>query len=206
MTRSDYLVVFIISQLSAFFLLLILFTLRGEVSEIHSFISGFQWVIFIVSPILHFVFLGFFSLWPPMVQFSRFCMISFSNLMIDFGVLNLLIYYSGVAEGILYSVFKAVSFLLANVNSYSWNRSWTFRSGEIEKWRQIIKFLAVVGTGLLINVFTASLVVVKFSGAGSLSATLWANIAAGVSLVVTLFWNFFGLKHIVFAKKGNYIE
>ncbi len=122
--------------------------------------------------------------------------------MIDFGVLNLLIYYSGVAEGILYSVFKAASFLLANVNSYSWNRSWTFRSGEIEKWKQIIKFFAVVGIALFINVSTASLVVARFSGSGPISPALWANIAAGVSLVITLFWNFFGLKHLVFEKKA----
>ena len=109
--------------------------------------------------------------------------------MIDFGILNLLIYYSGVAEGVFYSVFKAASFLLANVNSYAWNKFWTFGSREFEGWmNQFIRFFAVVGVGLVINVTVASYVVAQFGGfGGSLSSTVWANIGAGVSLVFTLF-------------------
>ena len=145
-----------------------------------------------------------FSRWSSLVQFTKFCVISFSNLVIDFGILNLLIYYSGVAEGVLYSVFKAASFILANVNGYAWNRFWTFRSREVEGWmNQFIRFFGVVGVGLVINVTVASYVVAEFGGSGgAISSTVWANIGAAVSLVLTLFWNFFGLKYLVFEKKS----
>ena len=203
MTRLDYPVLFVISEINAFFVLLLFFTLRAEMPGVHSSLAGVQWGIFILSPVVHFLFLGFFSRWSSLVQFSKFCVISFSNLVIDFGILNLLIYYSGVAEGVLYSVFKAASFILANVNGYAWNKFWTFRSREVEGWmNQFIRFFAVVGVGLVINVTVASYVVAEFGGSGgSISSTVWANIGAAVSLVFTLFWNFFGLKYLVFEKR-----
>ena len=204
MSRSDYPILFVISEINALFILLLFFTLRAEIPDVHSTLVGVQWGIFILSPVVHFLFLRFFSQWSSLVQFAKFCMISFSNLVIDFGILNLLIYYSGVAEGVLYSVFKAASFLLANVNGYAWNKFWTFRSREVEGWlKQFIRFFAVVGVGLVINVTVASYVVAEFGGSGgSISSTLWANIGAAVSLIFTLFWNFFGLKYLVFEKRS----
>ncbi len=203
MSRSDYPILFVISEINALFILLLFFTLRAEMPDVHSSLVGVQWGIFILSPVATFLFLRFFSKWSSLVQFAKFCVISFSNLVIDFGILNLLIYYSGVAEGVLYSVFKAASFLLANVNGYAWNKFWTFRSREVEGWlKQFIRFFAVVGVGLVINVTVASYVVAEFGGSGgSISSTLWANIGAAVSLIFTLFWNFFGLKYLVFEKK-----
>ena len=203
MSRSDYPILFVISEINALFILLLFFTLRAEMPDVHSSLVGVQWGIFILSPVATFLFLRFFSKWSSLVQFAKFCVISFSNLVIDFGILNLLIYYSGVAEGVLYSVFKAASFLLANVNGYAWNKFWTFRSREVEGWlKQFIRFFAVVGVGLVINVTVASYVVAEFGGSGgSISSTLWANIGAAVSLIFTLFWNFFGLKYLVFEKR-----
>ena len=202
MTRSDYPVLLIISEINALFILLLFFTLRAEMPGAHSALGGAQWGIFILSPVATFVFLRIFSRWSSLVQFAKFCIISFSNLVIDFGILNLLIYYSGVAEGVLYSVFKAASFILANVNGYAWNKFWTFRSRDVKGWmNQFIRFFAVVGVGLVINVTVASYVVAEFGGSGgSISAAVWANIGAAVSLVFTLFWNFFGLKYLVFRK------
>ncbi len=204
MTRSDYPVLFVISEISALFILLLFFTLRAEIPGVHSTLAGVQWGLFILSPAIHFLFLRFFSQWSSLVQFAKFCMISFSNLVIDFGILNLLIYYSGVAEGVLYSVFKAVSFILANVNGYAWNKFWTFQSNGAEGWmNQLIRFFVVVGVGLVINVTVASYVVAEFGGSGgSISSTVWANIGAAVSLLITLFWNFFGLKYLVFEKRS----
>ena len=204
MSRSDYPILFVISEINALFILFLFFTLRAEIPDVHSTLAGVQWGIFILSPVATFLFLRFFTRWSSLVQFSKFCVISFSNLVIDFGILNLLIYYSGVAEGVLYSVFKAASFLLANVNGYAWNKFWTFRSREVEGWlKQFIRFFAVVGVGLVINVTVASYVVAEFGGSGgSISSTLWANIGAAVSLVFTLFWNFFGLKYLVFEKRS----
>lgn len=202
MSRSDYAVLLIISEINAVFVLLLFFTLRMEIPVTYETLYDAKWWIFVLSPAATFLFLRFFSRWSSLVQFGKFCLISFSNLMIDFGVLNLLIYYFGVAEGFFYSVFKAVSFILANVNSYSWNKFWTFGSKEVAGWvNQFVRFSAVVGVGLVINVAAASAIVAKFGGSGSLSPTVWANIGALVSLAVTLFWNFFGMKYLVFNRR-----
>jgi len=204
MSRSDYAVSFVISQINAVFVLLLLFTLRMEIPYGSAVaLGGAKWWIFVFSPVVTFLFLRFFCRWAALSQFGRFWLISVSNFMIDFGVLNLLMYQFGVAEGLYYSVFKAASFILANMNGYAWNRFWTFGSWGAEGWTsQFMKFFGVVGVGLVINVTVASAVVAKFSGSGPLSPTAWANIGALAPMVVTLFWNFFGLKHLVFDRRA----
>ncbi len=203
MSRSDYAVSFVISQINAVFVLLLLFTLRMEIPYgSAASLGGVKWGIFVLSPVATFLFLRFFCRWAAVAQFGRFWLISVSNFMIDFGVLNLLMYHFGATEGVFYSVFKAASFILANMNGYAWNRFWTFGSGGDDGWtRQFMKFFGVVGVGLVINVAVATAVVAKFSGSGSLSPTVWANIGALSPMAVTLFWNFFGLKHLVFDRK-----
>ena len=171
---------------------------------VHSTLVGVQWGLFILSPVIHFLFLRFWSQWPSFVQFGKFCMISFSNLVIDFGILNLLIYYSGVAEGVLYSVFKAVSFILANVNGYAWNKFWTFQSNGAEGWmNQLIRFFVVVGVGLVINVAVATYVVAEFggSGGGHLLHRLGEHRGRGVS-PNNAFLEFFSALSIWFLRKN----
>src|SRR3989344_6644799 len=66
--------------------------------------------------------------WPVMLQFVKFGIVGGLNGMIDLGILNLLIYFSGLAAGFWYSVFKSASFIAAVTNSYFWNKYWTFKS------------------------------------------------------------------------------
>ena len=49
----------------------------------------------------------------PFVQFGRFVAIGFSNAAVDFGVLYILIASTGLAAGLAYSAFKAISFSVA---------------------------------------------------------------------------------------------
>src|SRR3989338_5399214 len=64
--------------------------------------------------------------WPVMIQFVKFGIAGGLNSMIDLGTLNFLIYFSGIAGGVWYSVFKSISFVVAVTNSYFWNKYWVF--------------------------------------------------------------------------------
>ncbi len=145
--------------------------------------------------------------WPVMIQFVKFGITGGLNSMIDFGVLNLLIYIFGIAGGIWYSVFKSISFAVAVTNSYFWNKYWVFSAGggsssggKGQAIGEFIKFFLVNLVGFSINVGAASFIVNVIGTPAGISGPLWANIGAASSVFITLFWNFFGSKFIVFKR------
>lgn len=120
--------------------------------------------------------------------------------MLDLGILNLLIHFSGISSGFNYSLFKGTSFFIAVINSYFLNKYWTFRSASGPQSVEFLKFILVNLAGFVINVGSASLVVNYIGVPAGISKELWANIGALSSVFISLFWNFIGMKFLVFKK------
>src|SRR6185436_15533667 len=98
-------------------------------------------------------------------------------------------------------LFKAVSFSVATVHSYFWNKYWAFQAGNVPvTGREMLSFLSVSLASLAINVGAASLTVAVGPLAG-LGAPAWAGAAAIVGSAVALILNFAGLRIFVFRKK-----
>lgn len=159
---------------------------------------------FIVIPIITFTYVYFLLLFgkqrKTFVQFGKFLLVGLSNFSIDFALLNVLMFLTDIDKGVLYSFFKGFSFLVAVGNSFFWNRIWTFQINGGENLQgQFLKFLGVALTGLLINVIVAS-VIVNFIEPGFISPRLWANVAALISVLAVLIWDFTGYKLLVFKK------
>ena len=51
-------------------------------------------------------------------QIAKFALTGALNTFIDLGVLNLLMFVSGIATGFGYSAFKGISFIIATINSF----------------------------------------------------------------------------------------
>jgi len=140
-------------------------------------------------------------------QAGKFVLVGILNTLIDLGVLNLLIFITGIASGFGYSAFKGISFTVAVVNSYILNKFWTFSAfakasaDKKSSGREFSQFFIVSVIGFGINVGVASLVVnvignpFTFSG---VSDTIWANVGAIVATFCAMAWNFLGYKFIVF--------
>ena len=134
-------------------------------------------------------------------QFGKFAAIGFTNAAVDFGVLNLLIFYSDIASGTFFSVFKAVSFITATIHSYFWNKYWAFEAGKTPVSREeFTKFFFVTLAALLVNVGVASLVVNIIGPSFGLSERAWANVGAVVGSAVALIISFVGFRTVVFKK------
>lgn len=134
-------------------------------------------------------------------QLSKFGLIGVANTVIDLGIYNLFIYFSDISTGYLVSVFKSFSVLAAIINSYIWNKFWSFEKKEgKDVGEEFTQFLAVSLTGLLLNVGITSLVVNVIGAPTGISDKAWANIGALSASILVLTWNFIGYKFFVFKK------
>lgn len=202
--RSDIVISVIAGETVAVFLLLILKNLERDVPLLQLIVNA-RWMILLFIPALAVVGVyGTFRLGrrrPSIFQFGKFIAIGLSNTAVDFGTLNLLMFLTDIERGHLYSVFKAVSFMAGVINSYLWNKFWTFKSLETHRMgKQFFHFVAVSGVGFVINVAVASFIVNVIEPPGHISPRLWANIGAFSATLISVLWNFWGYKFIVFKK------
>ena len=145
-------------------------------------------------------------------QLAKFVIIGVMNTLVDLGILTLLIFVfraffqidsslvvlAGVSA---YSFYKATSFILANINSYYWNKYWTFsQNSEKKAGTEFLQFFTVSLIGFLLNVFMASYVFRAINPFAGLNPDQWALIGALAGSIAGLAWNFIGYKFIVFKK------
>lgn len=146
-------------------------------------------------------------------QIAKFGLIGVLNTLVDLGFLALITllfktFLQIEAEDILlasvsfYSLYKAASFIIANVNSYYWNKYWTFEQGGRTKTKsEFIQFFGVSVIGFVINVFIASFVFKFVLGKMiGLSSEQLGLIGAAAGSIAGLAWNFIGYKLWVFKK------
>ena len=138
---------------------------------------------------------------PSLFEFSKFAVVGVLNSGVDFGILNLLILVTGVASGGGFFAFKSVSVTLGVINSYVWNKYWTFDAANSpEARRELIAFMAVTLVAVGLNIAGADVIVNVIGAPRGFSPKLWANIGAISGAGLTLFANFFGYKFFVFKK------
>lgn len=160
-------------------------------------------ILFIVLPILAIVglfvadFIGrkIYLIW----QFAKFALVGILNTAIDFGILNLLIFLTGVTQGIGIFFMAATSFSVATTNSYFWNREFTF--GSKKKAAQSFPiFLTITVIGLLINSSVVYFLSTYIFPHLIANPNLRPNVAKVIATGTTMFWNFTGYKLLVFKK------
>lgn len=159
--------------------------------------------------VVFFIIFANFALWvasfigkfvPTAFQFAKFGAAGAFNSFLDWGILNLLIIFTGIATGFGFSTFKGISFILASISSYFWNKCWTFNNNEETDKKEIGKFATVTVIGFFINIGLASLIVFALTPKQLTSPERLANIAAFSATITSLIWNFIGYKFFVFKK------
>src|SRR3989344_6186219 len=134
--------------------------------------------------------------------FSRFVILGFLNTGIDFGVFNLLMFLTDIQKGIWVSIFLAISFSVAVINSYFWNKFWVFEGGTRTSvgGREFAAFAIITVIGLVLKVGASSGIIFLIPPQYSLGQLGWNNIAAVIGTIFSLIWNFIGYRLIVFKK------
>jgi len=146
---------------------------------------------------------------PALGAAAKFVVVGAANTLIDLGLLNLLLAAAGVITPLLFAFFKAISFSLAVSHSFFWNRSWSFAPAPGAGARrqqslgsQFSLFLLATLVGLTLNTGVATLLVSLGPPVAFLSPLQWANVAAGLALLVSTLWNFCAYHFLVFAPRA----
>jgi len=148
-------------------------------------------------------------------QFGRFLIIGAMNTAIDLAVLNLLMWQTDIYKGLGLIPLNAISFTIAVINSFFWNKFWTFKApakanseissiNPVESIRQTRKqffqfvFITLVGLGINTGiVFGVATFIPSMFG---LNEVFWANLAKAAATGISLIWNFTGYRMFVFKK------
>jgi len=150
-------------------------------------------------------------------QIAKFVLVGGLNTLVDWGILAFLIFFFRKfliidSETVLltifsvailyYSLYKSISFIIATLNSYVWNKLWTFKRQATESvGKEFTQFIIVSVIGFLINVGIASGIFKFLAPVGGLNSDQWAIAAAVIATAVSMIWNFLGYKFIVFDVK-----
>ena len=203
--KKDILLAFILGLICGLLMLFITKNLATE-SAIFAKILPYANYLPIIFPLIcafgMFV-VGFLSeVAPSLYQIAKFVLVGGTNFLVDMGVLNILIFVTGVSQGTEQSLFKATSFTVAVINSYFWNKFWVFKRTSTETaGKEFLQFFIVSIAGFLINVGVDKVLVDVTGPLGHIPLKTWAQLAAMISAAVALFWNFAGYKFIVFDTK-----
>jgi len=206
LTKKDIINSLLVGEISSWFLIFIVKNPYIEEFKAIGLSPVIIWSLPIIFPIIFLV--GTFvakllsKLAKVIYQIARFAEVGVMNTFIDFGILNLLIWITGVTSGMAIAPLNAFSFLCATSNSYYWNKSWTFSSSEPKKasGKEFVQFLIISAIGIAINTGIVVLGTIFILPWFSLSAGAWANVMKLLATFVSMVWNFLGYKFIVFKK------
>jgi len=202
MEKKNLLYSIVLGFLTSWFLI---FVIKNPFIEEFKNIALLERMVWWLPLILPLAFLaGFFLSWlfsrivAVFLQIAKFVEVGILNTAIDFGILNLLIWLTGITGGWGIAPLNAFSFLCATTNSYFWNKFWTFKKSGGASGKEFSQFLIISAIGIGLNTGIVVLGTSIFSPAFGLSAGAWANVMKILATFISMTWNFLGYKFIVF--------
>jgi len=200
--KKDYLFSLAAGLITSLFLIFIVQNPKLEDVSGFLFLGKIVWILPIVFPLIFLFGVWFAKLISKkiavMMQIAKFFEIGLLNTFIDFGFLNLLMGIFGETSGWQIALFNTGSFSLAVINSYFWNKYWTFETKGGKAERQFFQFLAVSAVGWLINTGIVFLGTNFISPLFGSSGAMWVNIMKVFATVASMVWNFVGYKFWAF--------
>lgn len=139
--------------------------------------------------------------WNVLERFGKFAAVGTLNSLIDIAVLNALIGATGIVAGWWFVGFKCVSFVVAKVNSYFWNKFWTFESRTRVSMKEYLAFTAFTLVGAGINIGVASVLVSVVGSPAGMDPKWWANVSTVIAIFAGLLWNFVSYGKSVFKEE-----
>src|SRR5260221_11514913 len=135
-----------------------------------------------------------------LVQFIRFCVVGGLNTSVDVLVFNLLVWGLPTHDSGLLVVYNSLSYLIGAVNSFCWNKLWTFKQRSSATNDQLARFALVASLGIICNdtfLWLATTILTSLS----LNSFLWINVAKVSAIAGSIAVSYVGMRFSVFNKK-----
>ena len=133
------------------------------------------------------------------VQFLRFCIVGGLNTGVDLLAFNVLIWMFPTQDSGLLVLFNSLAYLIGAVNSFCWNKLWTFRQRSETSRDQIVRFALVTSLGIICNDAFLWLATTVFASL-SLTSILWVNVAKVLAIAGSVTVSYIGMRFGVFTK------
>lgn len=204
MFKKDFVYAAIIGFITAVFLTPILIYSETPLA-FGSFILPF-WALFIILPAgeyaAYVVASSLFSQIAALKQLGRFGIVGLMNFCVDTGIVYMLQHYTGIGindNRIIYLFLISTS--IAIVNSYFWQRTWTFSETAPPSTKEFIGFVLVTLGSIVINSSVAFFAGRFLLQINIIAASRVLGLSKIIATAISLIWNFLGYKFFVFGKK-----
>ncbi len=142
------------------------------------------------------------SLANLLLQLLRFCIVGGLNTFVDVLVFNLLVLGLPTQDTGLLVIYNSLAYLLGAVNSFCWNKLWTFQQRSSTTNTQLARFALVTSLGILCNdafLWLATTLLTSFS----LTSFLWVNVAKVSAIAGSVCVSYLGMRFSVFTKHNE---
>lgn len=137
-------------------------------------------------------------------RFSKFSVVGAANAIVDYAVLNLLLWLYQPDSNLDVVLYNLVALVAANLNSYLGNAFWTFRerAEPSNRQRALFALQALLNIGVSSGLFWGCIYLL--SAYTSLPLFVGENIAKTVSVVTASVMSFFIMRYLVFSRKRRF--
>lgn len=167
---------------------------------------SFFWIIFVpigaISALNFFYFLAKYKDRIGFFQLGKYGVIGVLNTTLNAGVYNFFIFITNIAFGLRLDLFFVIAFVITVINSFLWNKFWSFEDKEIKNIKaEAIKFFGVSAAVATINAIILHIIVNVVGAPIGADPKIWANVALSLTIITAFLGNFFSYKYIVFSNK-----
>ncbi len=135
-----------------------------------------------------------------LLQLFRFCIVGGLNTFVDILIFNVFVWSFPTQNSILLIVYNSLAYLIGAVNSFCWNKLWTFKQRSGVTHTQLMRFAVVTGLGIICNdafLWLATTILSELS----LTSFLWTNVAKVSAIGGSVAVSYLGMRFGVFAEK-----
>lgn len=137
-----------------------------------------------------------------LIQLFRFSFVGGINTFIDIGIFNIFVWMLPTNDASQLVFFNSLAYSAGAINSFFWNKLWTFEERSQITKGQVIRFAIVTSIGILCNdafLWLATTIMNSLS----ISGFFWTNVAKITAIIGSMAVSYLGMRFGVFTKDNE---
>jgi len=137
-----------------------------------------------------------------LAQMLRFCIVGGLNTFVDVLVFNLLVWGLPTQDSGLLVIYNSLAYMAGAMNSFCWNKLWTFKQRSSATSDQLARFALVTCLGIISNdafLWLATTILTLLS----LKGFLWVNVAKITAIAGSVTVSYVGMRFSVFTENDE---